>query len=170
MNNTNFSNFGYQNGNFNGSNFPNQVDMNYRPQPGMMYSATPIMQPQMMPQPRLLYSRYINNEEEILPKEVPNDGTVGTFITKDLKRIYLKTIGSDGLVYTDVFESINKPSENQGTQVDPLSLIMERLEKIETAINELPKDNTGYIKPQKRPNPNFVKNNHNQNKEVKQNE
>ncbi len=76
--------------------------------------------------------RMITKENDILPSEVPMDGNLGIFVQQDLKRIYAKTWGGDGLIHTNVYELVN--GQGQSDQNDPMKIILERLDRIEDTL------------------------------------
>ena len=70
------------------------MPMYQQPQQPMQQAGTQPAQAQT----QQLTGRYIGDYREILPKEVPMDGTVGFFPTNDMTRIYVKAWTPDGRV------------------------------------------------------------------------
>lgn len=68
-----------------------------QPTPQMPYASAPT--PQQMSAPGFS-GRYISEVGEIIPKEVPMDGSVAIFPNKDLSEIFLKSWCSDGRILT----------------------------------------------------------------------
>lgn len=77
--------------------------------------------------------RFINQETDIYPNEIPNNGNVMFFPQGDLKRIYAKALGDDGLIHTNVYELVEATSENS-----TYNAIIERLDNIEKALKRRP--------------------------------
>lgn len=82
-------------------------------------------------QPSFLPGRMVVSEADIVPQEVPMDGTVGVFLQQDLSRVYAKKWGGDGRIYTNVYELANGADAQKG---DPMALILERLDRIEESL------------------------------------
>lgn len=114
------------------------------PQPPV-YSQ-PVWRPQYVPQnqpayfqntnnqPRSMFGKVVSNENEILPNDVPMDGSTSFFPLSDGSMIFAKTWNSDGTIrtirYSPIKESVEadkKPSE--------FEVIIQRLDKIETKLN-----------------------------------
>lgn len=96
-------------------------------------------------QPQYIRGRMVKNEEDILPAEIPNDGTYGIFITSDFSTIYAKTWGRTGLVDTKKF--VLSENDFMGENGIPegcsnsdimgvLSGVMNRLNNIEKALSK----------------------------------
>lgn len=81
----------------------------------------------------MIPGRMINAETDIQFNEIPMDRSFATFITNDLKSVYLKTIGGDGRVYTN--EYVLKDSQDQENAQNPLDVILERLDRIEASLS-----------------------------------
>lgn len=112
-------------------------------QPGMGDANYTSVRPAVQ-QPRATYipGRMIQQEEEIIPSEVPMNGDYATFISQDMKRIYMKTWGKDGLIHTEVFENVTdrmNSGMNQQPQMDALAAIMARLDEIEKCLKRPPR-------------------------------
>lgn len=83
--------------------------------------------------------RFINQIEEVMPREVPMDGRVAIFPSQSLEEIYLKAWDRNGSIKTfryvlDPIQSLNA----QGTAQEPNmgSMILERLYQLEQRLNE----------------------------------
>lgn len=99
--------------------------------------------------PSYILGRVVMSESDILPNEVPMDGNFGTFVQQDLKRIYAKTWGVDGRIYTNIYELVT-PNQTGETKTDPgLEAVMGRLDDIDKAIKEIIKDRP-YYQPRKK--------------------
>ena len=110
--------------------YQNQPQMQPQPQPQ-------VQQPQQQAQAKVIQCRGVNSDSEILPNEIPMDGSVCLFPKNDWSCIYAKTWSSDGTIKTFIFEC-QKP-ENQGEE-QPVnkeySAILERLDRIEKSIKK----------------------------------
>lgn len=130
----------------------NQGYGNYGMQQGVQNSFSSNQQT-MRIQPSALPGRVVNQEQDILPNEVPMNGDVGFFVQKDLQKIYAKTWGGDGCIHTNVYQLVSMVNgEDQAP--DPMSVISERLDNIEKAIREIrrpnyPKKNYNHRYPNK---------------------
>lgn len=136
--NSNFSQSQGNNQNYTdiyGNPYPNQ---SYPPQRPVIQSVAPVNDPTMKinVQPTYILGKMIENEKDVVAGEVPNDGSYGTYIQRDLKRIYMKTWGGNGLIDTKVFELVDPGNQNMdGAQVDPtMQMILERLDNIERMV------------------------------------
>lgn len=86
----------------------------------------------------MIPGRMINAETDVQFNEIPMDRTFATFITNDLKSVYLKTVGGDGKVYTN--EYILKDLPDQENAQNPLDMILERLDRIEASLSPTSKE------------------------------
>lgn len=89
--------------------------------------------------------RYINQIEEVMPREVPMDGRVGIFPTQSLEEIYLKFWDRSGTIKTiryilDPLQMQGMTMQSAAQQPDMSSKILERLEQIEQRLGEQPKN------------------------------
>ena len=75
--------------------------------------------------------RLISALEEVVPNEVPMDGSVGVFPMKDFSTIYLKAWNSDGTIKTLTYV----PKTEEQIPVITNDQIMDRLEKIEKLLD-----------------------------------
>lgn len=102
------------------------------------------VQTQSIPKPQEappLQGRIVSSAEEILPGEVPMNGTTSIFPLADGSGIITKTWGKDGLIkqmlYVPPFEEQKVENEKE----DSTSIILERLDKIEKLIAKNNKGN-----------------------------
>ena len=120
------------------------IGMNY---PNQMHTmGTAIQQYNNVPrQPTMIPGRFVNNPNEIVPQEVPMDGSVALFPVADGSRIYMKGWDNNGGIQTRSYVL-----EGAGEQPsDPLSLVMQRLDNIESMLK---KQKPGYHgKPNRKP-------------------
>lgn len=93
--------------------------------------------------PSYIPGKMINSLQDIVPQEVPMDGSAAVFPSSDLSCIYVKAWGSDGLIKT--FKYIQDPVEQgqKSPEVQFQETILERLNNIE----ELVKKRPSYTKP-----------------------
>lgn len=104
------------------NNTPVMVDQNN----GYTTYGGPVISPQ-----RRLPARFIRDFNDIMPQEVPKDGSFAAFIRDDFTEVYILTMTLQGTQgYT--FQLAN----NQQKQEDPMALIMEKLDRLEAAINK----------------------------------
>lgn len=82
--------------------------------------------------------RYINQIEDVMPREVPMDGRAAIFPTQSLEEIYLKAWDRNGTIKT--FRYILDPTQNLNAPVaqepDMGSRILERLDQLEQRLGE----------------------------------
>ena len=101
---------------------------------------------QMQPQPNYyqpirptIFGRTVGNESEIVPNEVPMDGSVSYFPTSDGSSIYAKKWRTDGTIQTLKFVPVVEPTQPAAERNTVLAsditadiqLIADRLSKIE---------------------------------------
>jgi len=98
----------------------------------------PYSQPQPQPQQSIQQNQQIgvpccevNSEDDILPMNVPSNGTYALFATKDGSTIYRKFINKYGLIDTITYRCENKTEEEKP---NPYKEILDRLEKIEETL------------------------------------
>lgn len=118
----------------------------YGQQMGMNQSQQMMQQQQPPQQPSYIPGRVIAQESDIVPNEVPNDGNFAVFVQQDLSTIYAKTWGGDGLIKTNVYKLVPQEVSGEETKedgVNPMDLILERLDNIEKMV----KNNNRYQKP-----------------------
>lgn len=89
--------------------------------------------------PITLSGRIINDPAEIMPSEIPMDGTPSVFVTKDYTKIFVKVWSADGTIKTVAFvpmETSPAPvNQNLSSDSDMTKVIMERFDKLEKMIN-----------------------------------
>lgn len=95
-------------------------------------------------QPATIRGRVVKDQSEILPNEIPMDGTISFFPKADGTEIYGKAWTSNGTIQNFKFV---KAEENQNGSVNTPStedLILEKLNKIENVLynRQNPKQNT----------------------------
>ena len=89
-------------------------------------------------------ARIINDPKEIMPNEVPMDGSVSLFPTADYSCVYAKAWNANGMI--DTVKYVPEKPETQHTvqSQDVLTAILARLDNIERTLN---KRNKPYNKP-----------------------
>lgn len=89
----------------------------YQQMPGVQPAIMPSFQPQQA-QPSAtqgMSGRVVADIKEIVPQEVPSDGTFGFFPMKDGSAIYAKTWNGDGTITTIRFAPVkDAPKEEEG--------------------------------------------------------
>lgn len=133
---------------------PNYGNPNYYTPQGMLTANTPTYGyvnqysgPQAVPQyqqPAAIRGRVVKDQSEILPNEIPMDGTISFFPKADGTEIYGKAWTSNGTIQNFKFVKVE---ENQNGSVSTPStedLILEKLNKIENVLynRQNPKQNT----------------------------
>lgn len=102
----------------------------------------PVQQPVETP----FVGRYINQIEEVMPREVPMDGRAAIFPTQTLEEIYLKVWDRNGSIRTIryVLDPMQNFAQNQSQELDMGSKILERLEQLEQrlSVNDQPKQSS----------------------------
>lgn len=117
----------------------------------------PMMQPQQqmpvqgMPQ-RMINGRMISDTKEIIPNEIPMDGSVTLFMLDDKSKIFSKRWNENGVVENEVYErvlaedSMNttncEEKTNYGAFDKLTSMILARIDELEKKI-----DSMGVVKP-----------------------
>lgn len=98
-------------------------------------------QTELSPQnrPVTLGGRIINDPAEIMPSEIPMDGTPTLFLSQDYSKIYVKAWSADGTIKTFVYSPIeqsNAESPKTGdTENSMYAMFMDRFDKLEQMIN-----------------------------------
>ena len=81
--------------------------------------------------------RMINDPAEIMPSEIPMDGTPSIFLAKDYSKVFVKAWSADGTIKTVVFVPL-EASQMEGSSIsensDVTKAIMERFDKLEKMI------------------------------------
>lgn len=104
--------------------------------------------PAQQVRPSYIPGKMINSLQDIVPQEVPMDGSAAVFPASDLSCIYLKAWGSDGLIKT--FKYIQDPTEQgqKSPEVQFQETILQRLDSIEELVKKRPSyQNQNYRKP-----------------------
>lgn len=144
LQNQNWMNPGEQMSTFNsGSSLPSFTQMNQ----GNAMRSTPPAQQKI---PDLSYGRIVGSEQDIIPNEVPMDGTYGVFVTSDKSMAMLKTWGSDGLVHTDYYRLVvpEDPSD-QNKAADPYDIILKRLDEIDNYLRGTKQEESAQTDPRR---------------------
>lgn len=91
------------------------------------------------PQKLVIPCGVVNDQNEILPADIPMDKGFGMFLRKDLKEIYIKQWGQDGRINTKKYvEEIQEvPVSTELSAQDVLNQTNERFTMIEKAIISL---------------------------------
>lgn len=143
-----------QNGNYSGISSPPLYNMNLTNQNNGMTTgqlvqpptASPLQQFSNYNQPpvKRVPARIINDPKEIMPNEVPMDGSVSLFPTADYSCVYAKAWNANGMI--DTVKYVPEKPETQPTvqSQDVLTAILARLDNIERTLN---KRNKPYNKP-----------------------
>ena len=140
--------------------FPNTNTVNYNVNP---FSNSPYgqVQPPQMPQLNQLQQtqqpvrtiqngslngRVVQTLNDIVPNDVPSDGSIGLYPVQDYSCIFAKQWNNDGSIATIKFVPETQPQQEQTTQVD-LSAVLDRLNDIEDLVKNL-----NYRKPYQKHN------------------
>lgn len=80
--------------------------------------------------------RIVSSESDIIPNEIPMDGSLGVFVTENLQEIYLKTWGGNGEILRNKYVLV---TDDQPEMVDKneafISEILTRLDRIEQSLS-----------------------------------
>lgn len=143
----------YQNNNYPGTpNWNGPIDSNMNPPvrqpmipPNYQYQnsvqASNIDSYYPYPNPPSIRGRMISDISEVVPKEVPMDGSVSLFPIRDYSCIYAKQWGADGMIKTQKFiPSVETQTVNE-REVNPVDIlrseVMSRLDDIQGMISNL---------------------------------
>lgn len=114
------------------------------PQYGYSYGAVQTMpqnqQPNNrmnMPQRSAISGRIVNSDNEIMPQEIPMDGSVSLFPTADYSCVYAKCWTTNGNIQTVKFVPAVEVISEAPVQEDPYAPVMKRLNDIEGMISKL---------------------------------
>lgn len=120
--------------NYSGNSMPQQPMYNGVQNPLNYEQRMNAQRPQQV-SPNYILGRIVNSEKDVIPKEVPMDGSFGTFVQNDLKKVYLKTWGGDGQIHTNEYELVSSDgiAASNNTQ-NTMELILERLDRIEAQL------------------------------------
>lgn len=88
--------------------------------------------PQTCSQGAFLRGHKVNGDMDILPHDVPMDGTTSYFPTSDGSCIYAKSWNSDGTIGT--IRYVRESVEAQAKAQDPFDQITEQLDRIEASL------------------------------------
>ena len=100
----------------------------------------------------MIPGRLVSNTDEIMPQEVPMDGSVSLFPQQDYSCIYAKTWTKEGTIATVKY--VPEQPQNAEQQKSPLE---ERLDRIDQKIDNLSKSINQRRSYQKRTNPHMKK-------------
>lgn len=142
-----------QNGNYSGISSPPLYNMNLSNQNNGMVTAQQIQSPVSplqqfsnynQPQIKRVPARIINDPKEIMPNEVPMDGSVSLFPTADYSCVYAKAWNANGMIDTVKYVPEKPETQPPVQSQDVLTAILARLDNIERTLN---KRNKPYNKP-----------------------
>lgn len=116
---------------------PQQQQWN-NPQP----NPTPPPQPQfynppLIPQPRTVPCRVINNTADITPSEIPMDGRVSLFLSSDNSYIVAKQWNQNGLIDTAIYRPEIQNQQAEEETVPFKQEVLDRLGRIESFFETL---------------------------------
>lgn len=123
------------------------------PQQYPAYSS-PQYTPPRLPVNGIFAGKTITNESEILPSDVPMDGTIALFPMQDYSRIFAKQWTRNGTIETVVYtpETVTQPIEQKEDEFDRFTQLSEHIDaKLDEVLNALstksaPKSKTVYRK------------------------
>lgn len=119
-------------------NYGYYPETNYPYSPYGNYRVTANYQTQPpLPQEPSLSGRWINDGEDIAPREVPMDGSVALFPSKDGSRIIAKSWDANGAIRTIEYVRANSAQTANAPKTDLDILcnkVMERFDKLDEAI------------------------------------
>lgn len=77
--------------------------------------------------------RMVSSENDIQANEIPVNGTYVIFVKNDLKEVYIRVLGSDGVIHGSTFElkstdNLGRVDQNGNIQPDPFKEITDRLD------------------------------------------
>ena len=142
-----------QNGNYGSIPAPSLYNMNLPSQNnGVMPTQqiqTPVSPLQQLsnynqPSVKRVPARIINDPKEIMPNEVPMDGSVSLFPTADYSCVYAKAWNANGMIDTVKYVPEKTETQTGAQSQDVLTAILARLDNIERTLN---KRNKPYSKP-----------------------
>lgn len=123
-----------------GYNISQQQQQNFGQQQ-IMQNLNPPSQPQPQAQVQLIQGRVIKNAEEIVPSEIPMNGSTSFFPLADGSCIFTKTWNGKGTIDTNIYTLYIPPKEEEleDNSVDNnnniiFNTILERLDNIEKMI------------------------------------
>ena len=89
---------------------------------------------QPRPQQSNIFGRIVNDENEIMPNEVPMDGTIGIFPKSDGSEVIVKSWTQNGTISTVKYVPVVE-GETPQVSNDPYPEIIDRLDRIEKQLN-----------------------------------
>lgn len=89
--------------------------------------------------PRQINGRTISNEAEIVPNDVPMDGSFSLFPMNDYSCIYAKQWNTDGTIRTVKFVPEQVDNNSQNNTITFEQAVMDRFDSLEDAINNGPR-------------------------------
>lgn len=126
----------------NGYYDPNQQWQGFSGNPNYLNTNTAIpntFRQQAMPQPQMqqqsIRGRFVENPQSITPQDVPMDGSIGVYPTKDCSAIYLKAWQQDGTIKTVKYIPEETVPEIK-RKVTSLEDLEERVKKLEASIRK----------------------------------
>lgn len=120
------------------SNMPPPQNENYSYQ-SKLGRYTQNQEPQQRP---VLNGRLINDPKDILPKEIPMDGSISLFPKEDYSYILAKAWNSSGTIDTVKFVP-DLPKQEEPKVEDKTQLILDKLTKMEETMAKLDKELNG---------------------------
>ena len=124
------------------------------PQP----NPTPPPQPQfynapLIPQPRTVPCRGVNNPADITPSEIPMDGRVSLFLSSDNSYIIAKQWNQNGLIDTAIYRPEIQNQQTDEEAVPFKQEVLDRLSRIESFFETLTDPTTTETAPSKEVKP-----------------
>ena len=86
------------------------------------------------PQQSSIFGRIVNDENEIMPNEVPMDGTIGIFPKSDGSEVIVKSWTQNGTISTVKYVPVVE-GETPQVSNDPYPEIIDRLDRIEKQLS-----------------------------------
>ncbi len=115
---------------------------------------TPPPQPQfynppLIPQPRTVPCRVINNTADITPSEIPMDGRVSLFLSSDNSYIVAKQWNQNGLIDTAIYRPEIQNQQAEDEAIPFKQEVLDRLGRIESFFETLTAPTTTKTAPSK---------------------
>ena len=144
-----YTNYPYQNNQT--TNYPYQTQPTSLNAPGNMYNPYPqnitgqnnIYNNPVNTNQSFISGRIVENQSEIKPNEIPMDGSLSFFPTKDCSCIYVKVWGNDGQLRT--FRFVPEKQDGMEPQSE-FSQVLSRLDSIEKKLSIMNVNNKPYKK------------------------
>lgn len=86
-------------------------------------------------QPTMIRGRVVKDQSEILPNEIPMDGTISFFPKADGSEVYGKAWTSNGTIQNFRFVKTEEIQNGNNPSPSTQDLILEKLTKIENTLN-----------------------------------